>query len=480
MIYVFIAYLLVLLIIVGFSAKRSTSNTDFVLGGGKVGSYSLALSERATGESAWLLLGLTGHAYAEGWSTIWVAVGCVLGVGLIWMIMAQPLQRFAAVHGALTVPSLFMKRFVGKEKAIGAVSSLVIIFFFVLYIASQFAGAGKIFLNTFGLDPLWGMVIGAGLVTLYTMLGGFITVVATDAFQAILMVITCVVLPIVAVVVLMISGLDVTNLGINETSISTSGVFSSLLVINGLSWALGYTGQPQLLTRLMAMRNPAEVTKGRRVAITWTLLAYSGAFVTGVLGFQLAQHGLLGDSATLLANDAEQIMPVMVMVLLPPFVAGILLSGAVSAMMSTASSQLMIASTAIGEDLSSAFNLKSVSDKKQLRLNRWLIVIVGIVAFGLGVSVEDTVYGMVSYAWSGIGASFGPAVLLLLFWKRFSFAGLMGSLIGGTMSAVVWKTFMAESTGVSERIVSFAIATFLAVLFSLLFPISKKLLKPFT
>jgi sodium/proline symporter len=305
--------------------------------------------------------------------------------------------------------------------------------------------------------------------------------VATDAFQAILMVFTCVVLPIVA---LFIAGSYHVNfwetLANSSMTIPTAagqmGQLSIfLLIVNGLSWAFGYTGQPQLLTRMMAMRNQKETMQARWVAVLWTLLAYTGAFMIGLTGYQLVQAGALGDAASSLAKDSEKIMPLMVITLLNPILAGILLSGAVSAMMSTASSQLMVASSAISEDLYSNFRKKKPAEKKMLRLNKWLIIVVGGMAFLLAITMEDTVYGLVSYAWSGIGASFGPAMVLLLFWKRFSRAGVYASLITGTLSSVIWKTFLLGLTGVSERLASYVLAFMAATICSLIWKEKKPL-----
>ncbi len=475
---VFILYLLLLIGIVAFSARKSKTNSDFVIGGRKLSGYSLALSERATGESAWLLLGLTGHAFAEGIASLWVAIGCVTGVFVIWFFMAQPIRKYTEKYRAMTVPALFMKRFPGNDRKISVLTSLIVVFFFMLYIASQFAGAGKIFNNTFNIDPFWGMVLGAGLVTVYTMLGGFITVVATDAFQAILMAVTCVVLPIVAYVVAVQSGIDLnvvfTEVPVEYMQSGGQSLFSFLLIVNGLSWAFGYTGQPQLLTRMMALRSDKETRQGRRVAVVWTSLAYVGAFCIGLIGYALAKNGALGNVMNALTADAEKVMPTMVVVLLHPLLAGILLSGAVSAMMSTASSQLMVASTAIGEDVVNSFSIRKFSQDKKLLLNKILIIIVGVSAFFFAISLEETVYSLVSYAWSGIGASFGPAVILLLFWKRFSLAGLYGSLAGGTISSIIWKTYLSDVTGVSERLSSFLIAFCLAVICSLIWPSKKQ------
>lgn len=476
MIIVFILYLVVLIGIVVYSSRRSKTNDDFILGGKKISGLSLALSERATGESAWLLLGLTGHAYAEGMAAIWVAAGCVAGIVFLWLVMAEPLRKLRDTTGALTVPGLFTKTFYGNGKSISLLSSSIVIFFFILYIAAQFSGAGKIFHDTFNIDPFWGMVIGSGLVTIYTMLGGFITVVATDVFQAILMVFTCVALPIIALFVAAANQIEIAQaileadfmVPINHEQVPS--VTGFLLILNGLSWAFGYTGQPQLLTRMMAMRSRVGVSQARWVALGWTILAYGGAFMIGIVGFHLANVGLLGENSLRLAEDAEKIMPVMVMSLLNPIMAGILLSGAVSAMMSTASSQLVVVSSSMTEDLYTQVHRKKIPEKRLLLLNKLLTLLVGVLAFILAILMKDTVYNLVSYAWSGIGASFGPAVVLLLFWKRFSKAGVFASLITGTLSAVVWKTWLAAPTGISERLASYVLAFGMAMLFSLLVP----------
>lgn len=480
MIPVFIAYMVILIAIVFYSSRRSKTNSDFVLGGKKISGFSLALSERATGESAWLLLGLTGLAYTEGMAAIWVALGCVSGILFLWTFMSEPLQQLTEKTQALTVPGLFSAKFEGTQRSFGILSALIIIFFFVLYIAAQFSGAGKIFNDTFNIDPFWGMVIGSLLVTLYTMLGGFITVVATDAFQAVLMVVTCVVLPIIALGIAASHNINIAEsiaqsnytLPLNiETAQKVSG---GLIILNGLSWAFGYTGQPQLLTRMMAMRNQKETQQSKWLAVSWTLLAYTGAFMIGIIGYKLVQEGVLGDAASSVANDAEKIMPIMVITLLNPILAGILLSGAVSAMMSTASSQLMVVSSSMTEDFYANLAKKKIEEKRMLKLNRLLTLAVGLVGFLLAIAMEDTVYGLVSYAWSGIGASFGPAVLLLLFWKKLSRAGVFASLITGTLSAVIWKTWLVDSTGISERLASYLLALTMAILFSYLFPEKKK------
>jgi len=476
MLTVFILYLLALVFIVVFSSRRSKTNADFVLGGKKISGVSLAISERATGESSWLLLGLTGHAFLDGYSTIWVALGCVLGIIFIWAVMAEPLRKLTEETGALTITALFTKKFPGSERSIGVLSASIVVFFFLFYIAAQYSGAGKVFQEAFGISPFWGMVIGSAMVTVYTMLGGFITVVATDVFQGILMIITLIVLPIIALFYVASNNIEVAQALVQAQPHYVSftdgktGFAAFILIVSGMSWAFGYTGQPQLLSRMMALKNSHDAHTAQWVAIVWTLLAYVGAFLIGILGFVFVKEGVLGASAAGLARDAEQILPAMVVFLFTPILSGILLSGAVSAMMSSASSQLMVCSSAVSEDLYRDLSRKKPDERKMLWLNKALILLVGVVAFAIALWFTDTVYGLVSYAWAGIGSSFGPAVLLLLFWKRFSKAGVFASLIGGTSSAIVWKIFLLEPTGISERLGSFVVAFFLAVVFSLLFP----------
>jgi sodium/proline symporter len=237
---------------------------------------------------------------------------------------------------------------------------------------------------------------------------------------------------------------------------------------------LGYTGQPQLLTRMMAIRNPAEVRSARTVAMIWTILAYTGAVLIGMMGLGFVQSGYLAGEAGKLAEDAEKILPVMVVLFVNPILAGFLLSGVISAMMSTASSELTVSSASITEDILDKVGRKPIENSKKLLVNQLMTLAVGAVAIIMALTLSDTVYGLVSYAWSGIGSSFGPALLLLLFWKKVSRAGIYASLITGTVATVLWKQFFEHSTGISERLMSFVIAFALAVVFSLLLPENKK------
>jgi sodium/proline symporter len=476
MLTIFILYLAVTVLIAWWYSRGSRTNEEFVLGNKRFSGTALALSERATGESAWLLLGLTGYAFSDGVSAIWVALGCVIGIIFIWLVMAGRLRTETERTGALTIPGLLGRKFPESRKAISMISALIIIFFFLFYIAAQFAGSGKVLEKTFGLDPLWGIIIGSAVVTIYCIMGGFVAVVVTDVFQSVLMIFTLVVFPVIAVFVAAAHNINfaesLSQAGPEIMSLTHLKIGGSamLFIISGMSWALGYTGQPQLLSRMMAIRNDSDVKKAKWVAISWTLLAYAGAILIGLFGIAFVKSGFLGSEAGKLAEDAEKILPVMVVTLVNPLIAGILLSGVISAMMSTASTELTVSSASMTEDIISMLKKKEIESRRKLWLNRLMTMAIGIIAIFLALYMSDTVYGLVSYAWSGIGSSFGPALLLVLFWKRFSRAGVFASLISGTVGTIVWKTFFESSTGVSERLTSFVFAFLMAVFFSLIFP----------
>ncbi len=473
---IFIVYLAVVLGIGLWTSRTSRTESDYVLGGGKLSGTTLAFSERATGESAWLLLGLTGHAYAEGISCIWIALGCVTGILFIWFAMSRRLRALTEETGALTVPGLLSRRFPGAERPIGLLSAIIVIFFFLFYIAAQFSGAGTVLEKTFGLDPTSGVLIGSIVVTLYCLLGGFIAVVVTDLIQSILMIITLVVLPVVALFVVgahdlsMGAALREAGPALSTLTAGKGGLAAVLFVLSGMSWALGYTGQPQLLTRMMAMRSDEDVKRARWVAGAWTLLAYTGAMLIGITGFTLVKGGVLGSEAATLAADAEKILPVMIMGLLTPILAGILLSGAVSAMMSTADSELLVCSSAASEDVVANMASRRPDGRKLLWVTRAMTLLIGGIALLLALAMEETVYSFVSYAWAGLGASFGPALVLLLFWKRLSRYGVYASLICGALGTVVWKNWLLVPTGVSERLGAYVFSFLMVVIVSLLLP----------
>jgi len=483
MLIIFILYLVILMVITIYTARKSKSSSDFISGGRKIGGVSLALSERATGESAWLILGLTGEAYLIGVQAIWFALGCVVGIFFIWFVMGNRLRKESERTGALTITSLISRKFPGAEKAIGMISSLIVIFFLLFYITAQFYGGGKVLFDTFGIDQTWGLVIGSLIVVFYCMIGGFITVVATDVFQAVLMIISLVVMPVILLFIIASHNIDfaasLQKAGATYISLTggKTGMSAFLLIVSGMSWALGYTGQPQLLTRMMVLKNQKDYDKAKWVAGIWTLFAYIGALLIGFIGIVFVQEGLLGNESLInlsAEKGYELIFPILVNMFMAPVIAGFLLSGAISAMMSTASSEIILCSSAITEDVYGNFAKKKMQPSKELWFNRIITLIVGLLAFLLALNPPDSIFKMVSYAWSGIGSSFGPALLLVLFWKGVSRAGVIASLLSGTLGTIIWKEFLEKPTAISERLGSFIIAFGMAVLFSLIFPEKEK------
>ena len=482
---VFGSYLLGLIIITVYTANKSKNASDYILGGKQISGVALALSERATGESAWLLLGLTGEAYLLGLQAVWVALGCVIGIFFIWFVMGKKLQIERERTGALTVSGLLAKKFPGAEKTIGTLSASIVVFFFLFYVEAQFYGGGKVLYDTFGLDPMWGVVIGSLIVVVYSMLGGFITVVFTDVLQAVLMIITLIVLPVILIVIVVSKDINVARTiaeaGRTYGSLTggKAGAAGFLLILSGMSWAFGYTGQPQLLSRIMAIRSKGEVTKAKWVAGGWTLLAYAGALTIGITGFVFARNGILpaesvGRLSDATINGSELILPVLINFFVTPVIGGILLCGAISAMMSTAASEIIIGSASVTEDIYGNHAKKKMSPKRLLLFNRGMTLAFGLAAFVMALTVKDSVYGLVSYAWSGIGSSFGPALILLLYWKKLSRAGVIASLISGTVGTIIWKTWLiGPSGGISERLASYVFALLMAVLFSYLYPEKK-------
>jgi sodium/proline symporter len=462
----FILYLVLILGVGAYFARKKMSQADFHLGGKKIPGWALALSERATGESAWCLLGLTGFAFAAGLSAVWIAVGCVVGITVSWLWIAKEFRRERDKYDTLTLPDYLATKYSSQGKFIRWFSSIIIIFFFVLYVAAQFSGGGKTLNITFGIPVAWGIVISAVVVILYAMAGGFFSVVWTDVLQAILMIITLVVTPIVALVVIARSDLSIANAltsaggGLDSWTGGAVGFAAGTLIFNNFAWFFGYLGgQPQLDARWMAMRSDKDVKIGATIAITWTLLAYAGAITLGIAAITLFGTGAV--------SDPEQILPFMLLKLMPPWIAGILLAGAVAAMMSTADSQLLIATSSISEDIIHKALRRNFDDRKLVMISRITILVVGVIALVMAFTSKSLIYTLVHWAWAGIGCSFAPAVILSFFWKRFTAWGAVASLVSGFATTVIWMTTGLDAI-ITARAATFIIAFFCAVLVTLL------------
>lgn len=460
----FILYLIITLFIGFLTYRKNKSNDDYFIGGRKLNHWVVAFSERASGESAWLLLGLPGAAYASGFIEIWTAVGCVLGIIFSWFFIAKDLRIETEKYDAITIPDFFANRFDKDDKILRFFAMLIIILFFSIYLAAQFKGAGKVFNVTFEISPETGMIIGAVVIIFYTMMGGFLAVAWTDLVQGIIMIGALVILPIAGIFELNSHGLslsgELSKAGPNFLSSfgGAAGWGAFAVALSGLSWGLGYMGQPHLLTRFMSIKNPDHIKWGRRIAIAWAIPAFFGAMLIGLVGLALFDKGII--------PDKEHVMPLLATTIMPAWVAGIFISGAVAAMMSTADSQLLVISSSVIEDFYHKGLKKNISQKTLLAMSRAITAAVGIIGFAIAYYSNDSLFDLVSIAWAGLGASFGPALLLILKWKNVTKSGVLAGMITGTIVTIAWTQAEFLNSAIHARFVSFFAALIAVVIFS--------------
>lgn len=454
-----------------YFSKKKLTQAEYHLGGKRLAGWALALSERAAGESAWLILGLTGAAFAVGLPEIWVAVGCVSGIILSWTFLARKFREEADKYKVLTYLDYFAQKFQGHATFIRWFGSLILIVFYTLYVYAQFEGGGKVLNKTFDIDPTTGIAVAAVVTILYAMAGGFLSVVWADVVQSLLMIITLVVAPIIALVTVWQKGLSLSGVltaasvqtpGMDSLTGTTVGLAAGLFVLSQFSWFFGYLGgQPQLSARWMAMKDDRQVKQGLWVAVVWTIIGYSGAILIGLCGLALYGRDVV--------DDPEKILPFMLLRLLPVWLTGLLLIGAVAAMMSTAASLMLIVTSVITEDIIHKSLKKNYSDRALVSISRLVLITVGAVSLMLALSMGKPIFSVVSWAWAGIGCTFSPAILLSFYWKKFSGAGVVASMVSGFTVTCVWmttgwyKVFSAMAT-------TFIVAFIMAVVFSLLFP----------
>ncbi len=469
----FILYLIIILFVGFITYKNNKSHQDYFLAGRKLNPWVVAFSERASGESAWLLLGLPGLAYASGLIGSWDAIGCVSGIFFYWFFIAKKLRIESQKTDSITLPDFFAEKFGQNKNPIRVIALLIIVFFFTFYLASQFNAAGKVLNVTFGIDWEWGVVLGAVVIIFYTMMGGFFAVAWTDLVQGIIMIGALVILPLAGWIELQESGKSFNDALSNAPSFGgewlggLEGWAAIALVISGLSWGPGYMGQPHLLTRFMSISDPEKIKVSRRVALWWATLAFTGALFIGLVS--IAYYG------PNMFEDREFVMPQLTTDLLPAWLAGIFISGAIAAMMSTGDSQLLVITSSVIEDfLHKTLGIR-LTEKKFLMWSRIVTIAVGLLGFIIAIKSESLVFKMVSYAWSGLGSSFGPALLLLLWWKKTTSQGVIAGMISGAVMTVIWielpkywSTLPVLDDYISVRFVSFAVAFFLVIVTSLL------------
>lgn len=442
---VLVLYLGLMLGIGAWFYRRNRNVSDYVLGARKLGPLVSALSAQASDMSGWLLMGLPGMAYLLWGGTaeaVWTAVGLWLGTWLNWLFAAERLRRFTGRLDALTFPDYFAKRFDDKSGVLRAVSAFFILFFFLIYTASMFSAGAKLFHTIFGVSYHAALLIGCAIIVSYTFLGGFLAVCWTDVIQGTLMFLALCVTPFFALRSIGGNVFDTLSRAGGDFSLwpAGPGKLPFLFVVSALAWGLGYFGQPHILPRFMAIRDPKEIPTARRVAMVWVTLSMTAAVVCGILGALL--FPALADPETVFIHLSRD--------LFPPLISGILMTAILSAIMSTADSQLLVASSAAASDLWRGTFKPNASERSTLRISRITVIAVSVLAAALVYAenpdpatflgqLNSSVFKLVAFAWAGFGAAFGPVILLSLYWKRLTRAGAAAGILAGGLTASVWR-----------------------------------------
>lgn len=480
------AYLVMMLGIGVYYMKKNQNADDFFLGGRGLSGWVAALSAQASDMSGWLLMGLPGTVYALGTGQAWIAVGLFLGTVFNWMCISKRLRRYTIRAGnAVTFPEYMENRFHDKKRILLLISSIVIVVFFLVYTASAFAAGGKLFASVFGMDYKLSLTIGAFVILAYTFMGGFLAVCATDFVQGMLMLVGLLVVPIVAYC-LMGSGDFMANLQASIAPETTDGFLSmvrngernynAVEIISQLGWGLGYCGMPHILTRFMAVRSEKELKKSKVIAIIWVAISLVMAVLIGIIGRAYLYPALLGSGA---ADSTENVFIIMITKLFTedmrlPFIGGIFLCGILAAIMSTADSQLLITSSSVSKDLYQGVFAPKANDQKILKVSRISVIVVAVLAYLIALNPDSSIMDLVSNAWAGLGAAFGPTVLMSLFWKRTNLAGAVAGILSGGLTVIIWdyiplvggKT-LGTATELYSLVVGFAVSLLLIVVVSL-------------
>ncbi len=464
----FIAYLIVMLMIGVYAYKRTVNSSDYFLGGRSLGPWPAALSAGASDMSGWLLLGLPGYAYSSGLESLWLAGGLLLGTWANWKICAKRLRTFSiTTNDALTLPEFLSRRFNDKSKWVQSLSAFFILLFFLFYTSSGLVAGGKLFETVFGLDYVWAVTIGTICVVSYTLFGGFLAVSWTDLVQGLLMAAALMIVPVAAMeggLAQLTTGLEAKNPELLTIWNDIKGQpLSAVAIISLLAWGLGYFGQPHILARFKATRSNADLGTARRIAVVWTGLSMCGAILVGLVGLLYVDNQLAGELA-----DAEKIFMVLVNAIFNPVIAGILLAAILAAIMSTADSQLLVSSSALAEDFYKQAFKPSASTKEVVLVGRLAVIGLSLVALFLAMDPDSTVLGLVSYAWAGFGAAFGPAIILSLYWQRMNRNGALAGILIGGLTIVVWKQLSGGIFDIYEIVPGVILATLGIVVVSIM------------
>ena len=490
-----VIYMAIVIVIgIVFAKRANQSSEDYFLGGRTLGPWVTAMSAEASDMSGWLLMGLPGVAYWCGLAdAAWTAIGLAVGTYLNWLIVSKRLRRYSIrANNSITLPDFFSNRFREKKKVIMTVSALFILVFFTVYAASCFVTCGKLFSTLFGASYISMMIVGAAFVLLYTILGGFLAESASDFMQSITMIVALAAVVIVSTVragglgavienaksipgFLDFFGLATPVLGENGEQLVEAGkpVFGAaaeygiLNVFSMLAWGLGYFGMPQVLLRFMAIRKEKELTRSRRIAMIWVTISLAVAVFIGIVGRQVLPTELLTKST------AENIFIKLATGSLPAILAGFVMAGILAATISSSDSYLLIAASAFSKNIYQGVLNKKASDKQVMAMSRLTLLAIALIAIVIALDENSVIFTIVSFAWAGFGATFGPLILFSLFWKRMTRAGAIAGMVGGAGMVFLWKLVISKlggAFGIYELLPAFIFSSICILVVSLLTP----------
>ena len=458
----FVLYMLVMLGIGFYFYFKTDDLSDYVLGGRGLGPSVTALSAGASDMSGWLLLGLPGMMFSDGLVGSWIAVGLFIGAYLNWHYVAKPLRIYThMLNDSITIPDYFANRFQDKKNTLRLLTAIVILLFYTLYTSSGLVGGAKLFEATFHLDYATSLMVGSFIIVSYTFLGGYNAVSWTDFIQGILMMLALVVTPLV--VIYEIGGLTQAIHIIKESEASKLDILSGstfIGVISLLAWGLGYFGQPHILVRFMSIRDENEMGRAKAVGMTWMGISILGSLAVGFFGF-----------AYVMANgvdiqDSEKIFITLSQLLFNPWIAGFLLAAILAAIMSTIDSQLLVSSSVLTRDIYHAILRKNASDKELVWVGRATVIIIALIAWYISTDSNSSVLALVSYAWAGFGAAFGPLIILSLYSSRVTKIGAMAGMFVGSVTVIVYKHLEGGIFDLYELLPGFVFAWIAIVVFS--------------
>lgn len=435
----FIFYIVLMMCIGVYYYRRTRNMSDYFLGSRKLGAWVTSLSAEASDMSGWMLMGVPGFAYLAGLNAGWIAVGIAIGTWANWRFVAARLRKYTELaNNSLTLPEFLQNRYEDGSNLLRVVPAVFILIFFILYTSSGFVSAGRLFETVFGISYEYAIFIGAGSVVFYTLVGGFLAVSRTDFIQGVMMFFAILVVPITAA--MEFGGFSATVSAIENFKPAMLAPFTkpdgstlgAIELVSLLAWGIGYFGQPHILVRFMAIKNSGEIKHATRIAMVWVTLSLAAAVAVGMVGSVSLQKPLAGP-------ESETVFLVMTNEIFPPVLAGLILSAVLAAIMSTASSQLLVAASAFAQDFYRTAVRKNAPQKELIAVSRASVFVIASLAITLGLNPNSFILDMVSYAWAGFGAAFGPAILMSLFWKRTTKNGVLAGIIAGGVTVLVWK-----------------------------------------